>query len=62
MAGRHKWSDLKKRMTPEQRQRMEAEAAKIDATMPPDEPCAVMPMRMMRGLEDAPLSEYAAEL
>ena len=62
MAGRHKWSDLKKRMTPEQRRRMEAEAAKIDATMPPDESCAVMPLRMLREHEDAPLSEYAAEL
>ena len=62
MAGRHKWSDLKKRMTPEQRQRMETEAAKIDATMPPDESCALMPLRMLREHEDAPLSEYAAEL
>ncbi len=62
MAGRHKWSDLKKRMTPEQRQRMEAEATKIDATMPLDESCAVVPMRMLRELEDAPLSEYTAEL
>ena len=62
MAGRHKWSDLKKRMTPEQRQRMAAEAAKIDVTMPPDEPCSVTPLRMLRELEDAPCSEYAAEL
>ena len=62
MAGRHKWSDLKKRMTPEQCQRMEAEAAKIDATMPSDESCALMPLRMLREHEDAPLSEYAAEL
>ena len=62
MSGRHKWSDLKKRMTPEQRQRMEAESANIDATMPPDEACVVVPMRMLRELEDTPMSELEAAL
>ena len=58
----HNWSELNQNLSPESRQRIAELEAEIDATMPPDESCAVVPMRMLRELEDAPLSEYAAEL
>ena len=35
MAGRHKWSDLKEQMTPQQRQRMAEKTAETRSTMPP---------------------------
>ena len=62
MSGRHKWSELTEHFTAEDWAEVAAMKAEIDATMPTDEPCAVVPMRMMRELEDAPLSEYAAEM
>ena len=62
MSGRHKLSELDKYFTPEDWERIAELEAEIDATMPPDEASAVMPMRTMRELEDAPLSEYAAEM
>ena len=62
MSGLHKLSELDKYFTPEDRERIAELEAEIDATMPPDESCAVMPLRMIREHEDAPLSEYAAEL
>ena len=62
MSGLHKLSELDKYFTPEDRERIAELEAEIDATMPPDESCAVMPLRMLREHEDAPLSEYAAEL
>ena len=58
----HNWSELNQNLSPESRQRIAELEAEIDATMPPDESCAVVPMRMLREHEDAPLSEYAAEL
>ncbi len=62
MGGRHKFEELTAHFTPEDWERMAELEAEIDATMPPDESCAVMPLRMLREHEDAPLSEYAAEL
>ena len=62
MSGRHKFEELTAHFTPEDWERMAELEAEIDATMPPDESCAVMPLRMLREHEDAPLSEYAAEL
>ena len=35
MSGRHKWSDLKARMTPEQQRRIAAETAKLRSVSPP---------------------------
>ena len=35
MSGRHKWSGLKGRLSPEQRQRMVVKAAELRATLPP---------------------------
>ena len=58
----HNWSELNQNLSPESRQRIAELEAEIDATLPPDESCAVMPLRMLREHEDAPLSEYAAEL
>ncbi len=62
MSGLHKFEELTAHFTPEDWERMAELEAEIDATMPPDESCALMPLRMMREHEDAPLSEYAAEL
>ena len=62
MAGLHNWSELNQNLSPESRQRIAELEAEIDATLPPDESCAVMPLGMLREHEDAPLSEYAAEL
>ena len=62
MAVLHNWSELNQNLSPESRRRIADLEAEIDATMPPDESCALMPLRMLREHEDAPLSEYAAEL
>lgn len=62
MSGLHKFEELTAHFTEEDWQRMAELEAEIGATMPPDETCALMPLRMLRELEDAPLSEYAAEL
>ena len=35
MSGRHKWSELKSRMTPERRERMAAKTAALRSTLPP---------------------------
>jgi hypothetical protein len=62
MSGLHKFEELTAHFTEEDWAAVAEMEAEIDATMPTDEPCAVVPMRMMRELEDAPLSEYAAEM
>ena len=62
MSGLHKFEELTAHFTEEDWAAVAEMEAEIDATMPPGEPCAVVPMRMMRELEDAPLSEYAAEM
>ena len=62
MSELHKLSELDKHFTPEDWERIAELEAEIDATLPPDESCAVVPMRMLRELEDTPLSEYAAEM
>ena len=58
----HNWSELNQNLSPESRQRISELEAEIDATLPPDEPCAVVPMRMLRELEDTPMSEIEAAL
>ena len=62
MSGLHKFEELTAHFTEADWQRVAELEAEIDATMPPDESCAVVPLRMLRELEDAPLSEYAEEL
>lgn len=62
MSGRHDWNELSRDLSPERQQRVAEAAAAIDATLPPDEPCAVVPMRMLRELEDTPMSELEAAL
>ena len=62
MTALRNWSELNQNLSPERQQRIAELEAEIDATMPPDESCAVMPLRMLREHEDAPLSEYAVEL
>lgn len=62
MSGRHNWSELNRDLSPERRQRIAEAESEIDATLPPDEPCAVVPMRMLRELEDTPMSELEAAL
>jgi hypothetical protein len=62
MSGRHKWSELNRNLSPESRQRIAEVEAETDATLPPDEPCAVVPMRMLRELEDTPMSELEIAL
>lgn len=62
MSGLRKLSELDQYFTPESWQRIAGLEAEIDATMPPDEPCPVVPMRMLRELENTPLSELATAL
>ena len=62
MSGLHNWSELNRDLSPESQQRIAEAEAEIDATLPPDEPCAVVPMRMLRELEDTPMSELEAAL
>ena len=54
MSGLHKFEELTAHFTEEDWAAVAEMEAEIDATMPTDEPCAVVPMRMMRELEDAP--------
>ena len=49
-------------LSPESLQRVAEMEAEIDATLPLDEPCAVVTMRMLRELEDTPMSELEAAL
>ncbi len=62
MAGYGKFSDLTEHFTAEDWAEVAAMKAETDATLPPDEPCAVVPMRMLRELEDTPMSELEAAL
>ncbi len=62
MSGLHKLSELDKDFTPESWERIAELEAEIDATLPPDESCAVAPMRMLRELEDIPIAELEAAL
>lgn len=62
MSGSHKLSELDRDFTPEDWERIAELESEIDATMPPDESCAVVPMRMLRELEDTPMSELEAAL
>ena len=62
MSGLHKFEELTAHFTDEDWERVAEMEAEIDATMPADESRTLMSLRMMRELEDAPLSEYAAEL
>ena len=62
MNGPHTFEELTAHFTADDWERVADMDAEHDATMPPDEPCAVASLRTMRELEDAPLAEYAAEL
>ena len=62
MAGRTKWADIKAQMSPEQLERIAAKTAQLRAMLPADEPCAVMPLRVLREYQDTPLSELSAAL
>ena len=62
MSGLHKLSELERDFSPESWARIAELEAEIDATLPPDESCAVVPMRMLRELEDTPMSELEAAL
>ena len=62
MPGRTKWSDIKAQMSPERRERIAAKTAQLRTIYPPDEPCPVAPMRMLREMENTPLSELATAL
>ena len=58
----HSWSKLTENLSAEDWAIIAEMEAEIDATMPPDESNAVMPLRLLRELEDIPLSEFKAEL
>lgn len=62
MTGLHTLDELTAHFTPEDRALVAEMEAEIDATMPPDESNPVMPLRLLRELEDIPLSEFQAEL
>ena len=58
----HSWSKLNENLSAEDWALIAEMEAEIDATMPPDEANPVMPLRLLRELEDIPLSEIQAEL
>ena len=58
----HSWSKLTENLSAEDWAIIAEMEAEIDATMPPDESNAVIPLRLLRELEDIPLSEFQAEL
>ena len=62
MTAVHSWSKLNEDLSPESLARIAELEAEIDATMPPDESCPVVPLRMLREFEEIPLSEFKAEL
>ena len=62
MGGLHKLNELDEDLSPESWVRIADLDAEIDATLRPDESCAVVPMRMLRELEDTPMSELEAAL
>ena len=62
MNGPHTFEELTAHFMVDDWERVADMDAEHDAMMPPDESSAVVPLRTMRELEDAPLAEYAAEL
>ena len=62
MTGLHTLDELTAHFTAEDWAQVAEMEAEIDATMPPDESCGVIPLRLLRELEDIPLSEFKAEL
>ena len=62
MTGLHTFDELTAHFTAEDWAQVAEMEAEIDATMLPDESCGVIPLRLLRELEDIPLSEFKAEL
>ena len=62
MPGRTEWADIKGQMSPERRERIAAKTAELRAMYPADEPCAAVPLRILRESQDTPLPKLAAAL